>query len=484
MTPIQVITTLHFGEGATVAFARENGLWQECGAIPVVDLPAKWPNIEAHLKRDSYFSLASTYEQKRTVNLSMLGLPKWSRKAECLRWINAIALDVDHHTDQDFSVEALLESFWRELESQNIPYPTFIVLSGRGLWALWQLRDHTNQGQPVPAFPDRRELAQRITRAVIEKLKSLGADRNASDVARVMRLPDSINSKAAPENSRVRFFRVSNTTFTLPELADVLGVRARKVSLPGETRPKNRAKQAAAEIRWRYPLEGFRSLWKMRGVFRKGTRRTAIYVYAVLLRKNRFTPQQVLTACLQLAGSLVPALTADHVRRAIASSEKALHYNFSNARLAEMLKITPQEQQALPGWFRPKAKAKSIQIAERRAIIASKLQAGGGRVSTRRLARLLKEKHGIRMSQSTVAREVRSLVESDPMLKEPRVSLCISRENDSVPQKVRQAQERRQKCEVHKPKGGSPRSAPKNDALWIVTMKTEPGAWVQPRKTV
>jgi hypothetical protein len=338
-------------------------------------------------------------------------------------------VDIDRHGEKRFSIEPLLNDFWRELELQNIPSPTFLSFSGRGLWALWQIAHHNNRNQPVPAFDDKRGLTQRVACELVKRLGPLGADRNVTDSARVMRLPDSFNSKATPENSYVRFFRASATTYTLPELADALGVRPRKLSLPGETRQKDRAKQAAGALRWRYPLEGFEQLWKMRGGFGQGMRRLAIYVYATLLRKNRATPQQVLTACTRLAESLTPAVSAADVKRAITASEKATRYNFSNAKLAEMLKITPKEQAALPRWFRPEAKHKSAQIAERRALIAQELSMVREPLSTRRLARLLAEKYGIGVSRFTLARDLRCLSGAFPLLIEPRASLCISRKN-------------------------------------------------------
>lgn len=435
MTAVEALTALHHGEGAAVALARltPDG-WQECGAILTTDFPAKWPSVEAHLARDSYFGLASTYAQPRATRISAIGLALWRRSAERLRWLNAVAVDLDRHADQSFSVESLLEAFRRELALQQIPSPTFLSFSGRGLWALWQIADHANRSQPVRAFHDQRALIQRINQALVKKLVLLGADHSATDAARVMRLPDSVNSKARPENSRVQFFRASASVYTLPELAATLGVCAKKVYLPGERTMKDPAKTKAAAMRWRYPLDGFRILWRMRGGFSQGTRRPAIYVYSMLLRKNRATPQQVLTACMLLAESLTPPLSTTDVKRAITASEKAITYNFSNAKLGAMLKITAEERAALLQWFRPKTKKdKASRIAERRDVILRELQAAGEPISTRRLVALLLEKHGLRMSQFTVMNDLRFLAERFPVLIEAPSLSCISRKNLSPP---------------------------------------------------
>lgn len=430
MTALEALTALHHGTGAAVAFARRGpDGWEECGGCLAADLPARWPTLESPLSHDAYFTLASTYQQNRVSKTSAMGLPLWSRRTERLRWLNCVAVDIDRHGEKRFSIEPLLNDFWRELELQNLPLPTFLSFSGRGLWALWQIAYHNNRSQPVPAFDDKRALTQRIAGELVKRFVTLGADRHVTDSARLMRLPDSVNSKSTPENSRVRFFRASATTYTLPELADALAVHPRKVSLPGETRQKDRAKQAAGALRWRYPLEGFEQLWKIRGVFGPGTRRPAIYLYAMLLRKNHATPQQILTACTRLAESLTPALSVADVKRAILASERATRYNFSNSRLAEMLRITARERAALPRWFRPQPKHKSAQIAERRALVAQERSVVGGPLSTRQLARLLAEKHGIAVSRFTLARDLRSVGGAFPLLIEPRLTLCISRKN-------------------------------------------------------
>ncbi len=430
MSGLEALTALHYGAGAAVAFARCGGDgWEECGACLATELSGLWPALKSHFLRDAYFTLASTYHQHWVTRISALGLPLWSRKTKQLRWLNVVALDLDRHQDSNFSVERLLESFWRELEAQAIPLPTFVVFSGRGIWALWQIVNDKNPSQPVPAFVHKCELAQRISHELVERFASLGADHNVTDSARVMRVPDSVNTKAAPENSRVRFFRASATTYTLPELAAALGVRAQKVSLPGERIAKDHAKANAAAMRWRHPLDGFRALWRMRGGFTKFTRRPAIYVYSLLLRKNRATPQQIVTSCMELAESFTPALSPVDVKRAVASSEKAIRYNVSNARLAAMLKITTEEQAALPRWFRPKVKRKSAQITARRALIAQELSSLGVRPSMRRLVRLLAEKHGVTVSRFTVAKDLRFMGGAIPLLKEPRAPLCISRKD-------------------------------------------------------
>jgi len=158
----------------------------------------------------------------------------------------------------------------------------------------------------------------------------------------------------------------------------------------------------------------------MRGQFTKGTRHGAVWVYALLLRKNRFSDTEIFRQCMRLAESCRPILTAEHVRRCVSSGTKAslrpFHRSLSNAAIARLLRITGEERVALPKWFKPARERKSIRLASRRMAIVHALQLAGKWSSDRRawipareMACLLAEKHRIRISHVTVLRDYQLL---------------------------------------------------------------------------
>src|SRR5439155_8935330 len=202
-----------------------DGQWQDLGAIMGSELRTRWLAMAEHLAIDAYFSINSTYEQKRSTSISEItGLAIYSRKAERLRWLNAAVVDIDRHQDAQFRFDALLQDFIEELALNGLPAPNFVASSGRGLWVLWTLRDHKNLHTPVPAYPERRDIYQRVNRELVKKFATLGTDPNSVDPARVMRVPGSINNSATPENSLVQFFKWSDVIHTLPQLAGMLGL--------------------------------------------------------------------------------------------------------------------------------------------------------------------------------------------------------------------------------------------------------------------
>lgn len=128
------------------------------------------------------------------------------REVRQLRSLRACYVDVDGNTD----LEAVLDS----LASAQMPEPSFIVKSGRGLHLYWEL-------EPIPA--QALPVWQRVQNALVAAVRCVGADIRAKDCTRVLRLVGSVNSKSSTE---VRGLVCSGVRWTLHRLADeVLGAR-------------------------------------------------------------------------------------------------------------------------------------------------------------------------------------------------------------------------------------------------------------------
>lgn len=130
--------------------------------------------------RDTYISQGEFAKpNRRVLNLTRIGL---------------MFLDIDpvdgHHLDPDQWAMRLLMA----CQDEGIPAPSLIVFSGRGYHLKWLL------SSPVPrqALP-RWNLAQRN---LVERFAYLGADANAKDASRVLRLEGTVNTRTG-ENCRV-----------------------------------------------------------------------------------------------------------------------------------------------------------------------------------------------------------------------------------------------------------------------------------------
>jgi hypothetical protein len=102
LSPIETIELLHRGEGAAATFHGKvssrplKERWENLGATTLLTLRTRWHGIADHLHTDAYFSINSTYEQAQCKTIAAAtGLPVYSRKAEWLRWLNSVVLDLD-----------------------------------------------------------------------------------------------------------------------------------------------------------------------------------------------------------------------------------------------------------------------------------------------------------------------------------------------------------------------------------------------------
>ena len=159
------------------------------------------------------------------------------RLTRLLAELNAFYVDFDFHHKRkvDFprEVAAVMQKIW-EL---HWPEPNFIVYTGRGFHVYWLI-----EPAPAGALP-RWQAAQRHI------IKTLGGDRMAADVTRLMRVVGSTNSKA--QNVRVMGEWLHGTRYnfdwfcdevlphTRAEIRDIRAARAKSQAERQASTPKN-----------------------------------------------------------------------------------------------------------------------------------------------------------------------------------------------------------------------------------------------------
>lgn len=105
------------------------------------------------------------------------------RSVENIRQFRSLYMDLDKiEGDKHYITYKIFEL----AEKEEIPKPTMISDSGRGLHVYWRIKN-----APYGALNTWQELQDML----YYKLKKYGADRKATDGARVLRLPNTINSK-------------------------------------------------------------------------------------------------------------------------------------------------------------------------------------------------------------------------------------------------------------------------------------------------
>lgn len=130
---------------------------------------------------------------------------EFSRKTADLKQIRNIAIDIDQY-NLGLSIDDVIDELNAMLLDNKIPEPN-LVLTSRGVQIFYSI----DRG----ASPDMAWLADYITDQFISKLQHLGADGNAKDMSRVMRVPNSINSR---NNTLVKPEIWNDRAYTLADL--------------------------------------------------------------------------------------------------------------------------------------------------------------------------------------------------------------------------------------------------------------------------
>lgn len=155
--------------GATLAVVGEK--WTE-RFVPLQDLPQYAASLAG--TQDAYLSQQAFYGWRRISKLANLG---------------ACYVDLDFYNTPyaRFSPDVLAIEVLRHIDDLNIPYPSYVLSTGRGLVVVWLLEQTNRRACP-------RWMA--VQRHLFQALTSFGADRAALDAARVFRISGSINSKS------------------------------------------------------------------------------------------------------------------------------------------------------------------------------------------------------------------------------------------------------------------------------------------------
>jgi hypothetical protein len=202
--------------------------------------------------------------------ISLNGFTFGERKTGELKQIRNIGIDLDQYK-QDLSIEKGLDELQALIVSDIIPEPNLVLVS-RGIQLFYSI-----QGG---AAPNMSWLSSFITEQYISKLKHIGADSNAKDLSRVMRVPNSMNER----NGAIVKPEIWNPyPYTLQELQayckplDAFKYRGKKKATIKRIAPKNLSFFYKTNNARLVDLE---NLIQLRDGDLTGYRNTFLYIYA------------------------------------------------------------------------------------------------------------------------------------------------------------------------------------------------------------
>lgn len=269
--------------------------WRE---MPLGEIDPAMPNVHKLNQQgySCYFAPAirnRMYEQEQRVSKTT-GKAYWMYprgKAHDAAWITALWVDIDGHTPDDY----------QRLVNALIP-PSIVIDSGGGYHGYWLLES------PLAVTEDNRaEIVQTLKGMAL----ALGADTKVADLARVMRLPGTVNTK--PERNGVlcqvldvipgRYYYMDFVLTYAPLAAPKVHAYTRAVHLPADKHiPK-----------W---IETY-----LNNGERRGSRNTTLYTHARTLLDNGFSTSEVDSILRPRAAA--DGLSDDEISTTLASAERA-----------------------------------------------------------------------------------------------------------------------------------------------------------------
>ena len=258
------------------------------------------------------------------------------RRLEYLKELKAQFIDLDIYKT-GFTKEQIIMHLEADYFNKSIPRPNLIIDSGRGLYLIWLLNS-----VPSKALP----LWKAIEEYLYSVLKPFGADRQALDPTRILRVPGSINSKS---KTTVKVIEQYDYIYDLREiqneyLPELEERKAKKKGRPSKTVFIHRERSL-----YYARIQDIIKLCELREYDLKGHRELILFLYRYYLCYFLEDTQKALGDVLELNREFIYPLSETEVIRATRSAEKVYlskdkDYKYKNETLIELLLITELEE--------------------------------------------------------------------------------------------------------------------------------------------
>ena len=264
---------------------------------------------------------------------------KTYRRIECLKELNALFIDLDTYKT-GFTKEQILMNLNENYFGKNIPIPNLIIDSGRGLYLIWLIKK-----VPSMALP----LWKAAEDYFYKTLKEFGADRQALDATRILRIPGSINPKTHTE---VKIIDNYDYLYELREIQNEYMPELSEKALKKRGRPKKVLFVHRERSLYYTRLQDLIKLCELREYNLKGHRELILFLYRYYLCYFTEDIEKSLNDTLELNNMFRQPLSENEVRNATKSAEtvfknQSKDYKYKNETLINLLEISDEEQKEM-----------------------------------------------------------------------------------------------------------------------------------------
>ena len=257
------------------------------------------------------------------------------RRLENIKELNTLFIDLDYYKTGKTKDQVLMD-LEKNYFNQSIPIPNYVIDSGRGMYLIWIIN-----AVPSKALP----LWKAVQEYLYNQLKYFGADRQALDATRILRVPGSINSKS------------KTVVNILDEYEYIYDLREIQNGFLPELKPYEKKKGRPSKINYIYRerslyygrIQDIIKLCELREYDLKGHRELILFLYRYYLCSFTEDIEKALNDALELNSMFRQALSEREVIRATRSAERCYldknkQYKYKNETLIELLEITEEEQ--------------------------------------------------------------------------------------------------------------------------------------------
>lgn len=262
---------------------------------------------------------------------------KPQRRIENIKELRAIYIDIDCHNTK-YTKEAVKYFLEKDLYGSKIPRPNYLIDSGRGLYYIILIK-------PVPSMA--MPLWYAIQRYLYNELKEFGADANALDPTRVLRVVGTINSKS---NSCVEILDMDSYEYSLKEIQEEYLPEISEKREKKKGRPKKVVSLFNEYSLYHARVIDIAKICELRDYDVKGHRELILFLYRYFSCCFLSDPDEALENVLELNAMFKEPLPEKEVITDTRSAERAYEerkYKYTNAKLIKILDITLDEQQYL-----------------------------------------------------------------------------------------------------------------------------------------
>ncbi|MDU3338204.1 DNA-binding response regulator [Paraclostridium bifermentans] len=303
-----------------------------------ITVASKNPNYSQwHYKKDEL--LDKTEEIVNGINdyISQNTFYKPQRRIENIKELRAVYIDIDCYNSK-YTKDAVQYFLEHDLYGYKIPRPNYLIDSGRGLYYIVLIK-------PVPSMA--LPLWYAVQRYLFNTLKEFGADANALDPTRVLRIVGTMNSKSG---TSVKVLDEYDYEYSLREIQSEYLPEINPNKKKSKGRPKKMINLFTEYSLYYARLMDISKICELRNYDVEGHREVILFLYRYYSACFTEDAEEALRRALELNSMFTKPLPNNEVIRDTKSATKAYEnklYKYTNTKLIQILDITLDEQQYL-----------------------------------------------------------------------------------------------------------------------------------------